>query len=492
MLRGLLSTFRRTAPHDRHVTQGTGDAVTRVLVGLILAAGVGYLITSVVMDPSKRNIQLTAGVIFLGLVLVAHPRQALLFSLAVVPFPGYTTVGSTSTLLIFAVMALVLVKSRPLHLPSPFVDKRTDIPLALFGLAAVLSLQRVPAEYLSIATLKLTGLLSAIALYYLIIQLTQTRQDLRALMRTVMTVAVLLCVIALLQYFFPTKQILPAFFKFSKKIAEMEEVRAGTIRAFATFPGFETFAEYVVFALFLQYALFRSTLSLPAKAYWMIAMMLAFGALFTTATRAGIVTLVLGISYAILNSGRAVPRGELLRVAFVGFALFYLSMPFLGNLYSFMLERLFGLADTGVGDDASVKGRMIVMEQALDAVARNPFSGVGFYDQPHFFRGHVGMNIHNVYVTIAHRIGLPGLVGFVWFVSRLYLDSLRALRVHQAPAELRGYLLFLNTCLFLLIVDQMKIEFVRDPLTMHTTFTLLAMVTVATRLVRRSAAGEVI
>jgi len=447
-------------------------AVWRMVTTLFLGVVGAYLITNVLLDPTKRNIEVLAGLIFLGFVLVAHPFKALLFTVVTLFFPASTTVGTTSTLLIFAVSGLVMMKSRLLHIPSPFVKKDADAAIAAFLLTVVLSLYKQDLGYPKLISGLMTGFVSGVLLYYLVIQLARSRQTFFRLVAVFEVMAIIMGILAILQALFPQKQFLPAFFSFSKEIATLEDIRKGEVRASATFSGYEIFAEFCVMSLLLQYFLFRRARTVNQKLFWVTGCVIMLMALFGTGTRAGILVLVAGLFYAIATSGLAVPRKDLLKLAFVGFALFYLALPFIGGYTSMMMERLSTLGSK----DSSVQSREVVMQQALAAIPESPLLGHGIYTPAGTFRGGVSQNIHSLYVTLAYKFGLPNLFIFVWLASILFRTSWRWSRDPTVPRDLREFMFALNVALVIFLLDEVKIEFVRSAQTMHMVFFFFALI----------------
>ena len=186
----------------------------------------------------------------------------------------------------------------------------------------------------------------------------------------------------------------------------MEEVRAGDIRAFATFPGYELYGEYCAISIYIQYFLLRRTRSKAGKIFWGIAMIVTLFALFSSGTRAGLIILLLGAVYLILRSGVAISRAVVLKFLFTVLVLFYMTLPFTYSRMEIMLNRF----DTLGAKDSSVHSREIVMKQALDAIPRSPIIGHGVYTPPGTFRGGVQQHIHSLYVTIAYKMGIPALI----------------------------------------------------------------------------------
>jgi len=451
-------------------------------VTIVLGVVGAYLVTNVVLEPTKRNIEVLAGVIFLGFVLIAHPFKALLFTTVILFFPASTSVGTTSTLLIFAVGGLVMMKSRLLDIPSPFVNKKADLALLGFMLTMVLSLYKQDMSYAKEVMILFTGFISAITLYYIIIQLVNTKEKFFRILSVFEVMAILMGILAILQSMFPQKHFLPVFFRFAKEVASLKEIRMGEVRASATFAGYEIFAEFAVISIFFQYFLFRRARTLNQKIFWLAGSIIMLMALFGTGTRAGIIVLVGGLFYAIATSGLGVPRKDLLKLAFVGFALFYLMLPFIGGYTEMMMERLSSLGT----DDSSVQSRELVMRQALHAIPDSPYIGHGIYTPKGTFRGGVTINIHSLYVTLAYKFGIPNLLMFLWFISTLFKSSWRWSRDLTIPRELREFMFVLNVALVMFLLDEAKIEFVRTSQSMHVTFFMFALIPALEQIILKS------
>lgn len=447
------------------------DRVARFVLGAMLAVGLSWLLADVLINPTKRNIQVMAGVIFLGIMLVAQPYYGLLFAVVAIPFPASTTVGTTSSLLVFAMAGLTLVKAKQMTSRSPFFDRKVDLAFAAFIVWNLLALY--PADFSAPQEIRLyySGLLSSVVLYYLVLFLVQDRARFVTLLKFSQGMAILLGVIANVQALFPTKTILPAFFAFSRMVASREEVRAGTIRAFATFPGYELFAEFCAISIVLQYFVYRRARGLFEKSFWALGILVMAAALFRTGTRGGLIILAFAFVYALVVGARAIPRGQILRLGFVTIAMFYLTLPFTYSQVSLLLDRM---ANIGV-EDSSVQSRTEVLAVVLEEIPKQPLLGHGVYQAPGTFRTAVDRNIHNLYLTLAYRIGIPGLIFWVLFVGFILAKSLSLARDRRLAPDMREYVLGFHIAVAMFALDQVKIEFVRSALTMHTTFLMLAM-----------------
>jgi O-antigen ligase len=205
-------------------------------------------------------------------------------------------------------------------------------------------------------------------------------------------------------------------------------------------------------------------------------------ALFATQTRGALIVLVFGFVYMLVVGDRAIPRGQLMKVVFVALALFYLSFAFVGDFYEGMLARMTEIGERG----DSVESRSEVLVQAIDAIPDSPFLGHGIMTPEGTFRGAVTANIHNLYVTLAYTIGIPGLLFFLWLLSTLWRESWWPMRDRTVPADLRELMLALHVMLVMFIIDQIKIEYTRQELTMHLDWMLFGLIIATRQIAARS------
>jgi O-antigen ligase len=304
----------------------------------------------------------------------------------------------------------------------------------------------------------------------MVIYLCTTPQHLWRCIEVCQVIFLLLALLGLYQWTHPDKQLLPEFFSFSRKVANMEEIRRGQVRVTATFNGQELFAEFLAMSTILQYVLFRRARGLAIKTFWFLSILALLGALFATATRGGIITLVVGFLYMLTVGGSVIPRFQMMKVITLALALFYLSYELVGPLVSFMVDRLMNIGSA----DSSIQSRSVVLGQAFRAIADSPFLGHGIAIPENTFTGPVTRNIHNLYVTLAYTIGIPGLVAFIWLCASLFRASWRTFHGPQVPRDLRELALALNVTLVMFLVDEFKIEFTREPMTMHLAWLFLA------------------
>jgi len=468
-------------------TAQTGPGrVLRPIIYAAIVLFVSLLLADIATTPTKRNIELLIGVLFVGIGYIARPILALCFAVFLVPFPMHTSVGSTTTLLILAVGILVLIKRKIYQLHSPFVYKPADLAIMGLALMMLLSITQLSSQYYDLALKRYVAFAAALTLYYLVVQLVRTPEAFRMVLKSFMAVAVVIGLIGTLQTLFPAQQWLPPFFRFSEKMAMVENEYRGHIRVFATFPGISSFGEFVGTSVLMIFALARHARSLAEKAFWIVGIILLLTALAGSATRMGVIILGGGFAYMLLFGRNAIPRVQLVTILFVAFSLMLLTFTFTEPVADRMIERLSNLGT----DDSSVNSRWGVMEQAFDAIPNSPLLGHGIVIPPDTFRGPVSVNIHNLYLTLGYTIGIPGLIAFLVFGTLVFRRTLETLGNPRIPSELREYALVMHTSFVMFLVYQLTSDYVTHAIHMHVAWLRLGLLMAIDLICRRALQGD--
>ncbi|MBX3015318.1 MAG: O-antigen ligase family protein [Caldilineaceae bacterium] len=190
---------------------------------------------------------------------------------------------------------------------------------------------------------------------------------------------------------------------------------------------------------------------LVSKVSWLLLWLAFAGGLLLTQSRAGLIATAAGVLVVLLLTLRQ-PAGWLRLVG----GLFFL-MVVVGVSYSALslqldnrwLTNFFQDASTTVDktsakmlNTASLSGRVIIWQRALNGIADQPLTGMGLaaFDQrayePYPLAGYIPGDIHhahNLFLQVGLDLGVPGLILWVALVS-LALSSLVALYRAVPPA----------------------------------------------------------
>ena len=93
------------------------------------------------------------------------------------------------------------------------------------------------------------------------------------------------------------------------------------------------------------------------------------------------------------------------------------------------ISRLKSLARVQVTEEARISDWKV----AINMIADHPFSGVGLGDAygtayPEYHLGHSFRRCHNLYLSLAASIGIPGLAAYLWLLVVFFRKGLKTLR----------------------------------------------------------------
>ena len=101
----------------------------------------------------------------------------------------------------------------------------------------------------------------------------------------------------------------------------------------------------------------------------------------------------------------------------------------------------------------------------------------------------MSINIHNLYLTLAYTIGIPGLLFFAWFLAGLWRKGRQVMNDRGVDPRSREIALALNVTLVMFMVDQLKIEYLRQPMAMHLAWLHFGFIMASWRIAGRKVAS---
>lgn len=462
---------------------GQGGSFWRAFASFLLAGGTIVLLSTTLTSPSKRIIEVVAGIVFLCFIVATHPIRAYYLALAMLPFHVSLSVGTTTNLLIFVVGAAVLAKAKSMRLDPPFRDSRLNMFIFGWVITMMLSFAKMPSSDMARALIDFQSFIAALVLVYTMTRLVRSPQHLHNMLRTLQFAILVTAVIAILQSSFPERRWLPTIFSYEAQMAQMDmELEAGKVRAFATFAGYEFFAEYMAISIIMQFVLMRMASSVRERLLWGFGTGACLIALVASATRGPILALAVAIVWMVIGGRGAIPRRHVIVLIFGGLVLLQIAALSAPHLLEQMLDRM--SEDLTKAD--SMSSREVAWRQAIEAIAKSPLLGHGLAIPMGTWKGGVAMNLHSLYLHLAYTIGIPGLLLFMGIIVRLFQISLRAARDRSQTPFIRHVMMGLNACLVLFLIDQLKIEYSRAPIEITLIWVLFAFLLSAEKLARQA------
>ncbi len=237
-------------------------------------------------------------------------------------------------------------------------------------------------------------------------------------------------------------------------------------------------AEYMVMAVFISGFLLLTMKPGPLLRGVLITLILgSLGAMIATANRGAVFSLVLaGIFFLYLFRKELGTRG--IAISLIGLPLaFALSAAVVINFTDFNLlfERL---ADTEI-EEGLPDTRSTTWPMAWSRIQERPILGHGpqlkFSEETYAKKGAPEFILwpHNLYLFLWYTLGIVGLLAYLAFLGRLFLEYKVASGIHTNDPILNALPRLGMVLMAVFVIDQMKIEFLRDRTTEYAHFAFM-------------------
>ena len=447
------------------------------LIVTIAVIAAGVLLGVQIMAPDKRVLAVMAALVVFAIAWRASMVMGLGFLLLALPYPRSTSFGTTNLafILVLAVIWLLRMSLRVTALP-----RRTpvDTPIAALLIAYVISFYNVNPAHLNAAVANFVSLLACVLLFYLIVHNVRTTQDLRRLhiFQVVSLSSALL--IGLWELTHPGAIFIPGWIDFGTS-----ELRRGglnlslhDIRIGGPFFDFELLCEYCGLSILLLMFLIAQARSPSIKTVLSILLGVTILCLFATVTRGGFVAAMLGVGYLLWHIRR---RMKFVPATIIGVAAvaFLLGLNFYVARYTNAGDLFFRMQNTKL-IGWMPESRATTWPLAVERMMQNPIIGHGpYYDVQH------GREVwywpHNLYLYIGNLVGFLGLGIFLWLMFRLWtLSRPRSDQLGDSHYA-RGFLLVGHVQLIVFLIDETKIEYLRNPIYPFQVWVLFASIVAA-------------
>ena len=433
------------------------DPMGRV-VGLVTTAIAGVLLGIQYWTPNKRVIPVVAALLVFGVAWRLSMVAAINVLVFLLPYPKGTVFGSTNLAFILLVFVIWLLRLS-LRMSPPARSSPMNVPIFGLVLWYILSFYNVRTEAgLELAIVNFELFASCILLYYLIINSIHTQADLRRLHMAQMVTALGVFLIAAWELHFPGRVLIPGLLDFTATVGNDFNTR--NVRVGASFRDYELLSEFCGITLLLTSFLFLRARSQTRRVLLGLFGILNLYTMFTTVTRGVIVALAASIPYLFyvirrrLNPVRFMSAVSLILALAVGMNFLVAHYTNSGNMF----ERL---GQTKVVHGIVPEARAGPWTNAWKRSLVHPLIGQGPYygDLP----GYETWWPHNVYLFIANLVGFPGL-GFylliLWGLFSLLRPVVDDLH-HESYAD--AYLIVARTQLFVFMINELKIDYLRNP-----------------------------
>jgi O-antigen ligase len=290
----------------------------------------------------------------------------------------------------------------------------------------------------------------------------------------------LVLLVAMWEAFVPGRPLIPGWIEFKHDVTE--GARAHDIRVGGAFGDYELLAEYCGINLMFVVFLLNQRRSPGARAVLLGLAGLTLLVLFSTVTRGALIAVMASIGYLaflIRRRLQVVPVTIMLGAISAGVMVMEWYVRTFTNAGS-VLDRLMGTKFDGLVPDT----RASVWPQAVERWLRNPIIGSGPY-----YSTEKGLDSwhwpHNLPLYVLNTIGIVGFVFFVWVLWKVWRASAPPTDDLGSPDYAGAYLLMGHVMLAVFLIDELKIEYLRNLVYPYQVWILFATIVAAWQVRRR-------
>lgn len=474
-------TARR--PAQRRSLRGLSVSRIRNFVYIV---AVGAIAGWQISNPSKRAIEAITGLIVLILLWNVSTLSAIWFIMLAYPFPFGISIGSSNfifTILIF-IHYLIRVSTGQAKI---ITDRWMNLPIILLISSYILSYYNLikvhTPEQMRYALIHTFNLFAAILFFYLIVNFVDDEKKLRRAVMISMGTLMLIITFTTLELMFPGKVLIPGWLATKHK---MRLVMKG-FRMGGPFTDFELLAEYYAMSVPIIFFLLIRSKRLLLRVAFAALLLVDLFMMFTTITRGAFFSLSIALVYMVficrrdLNLVRLVTLSAAVIVTLFGLEAIVTRYTISGSLFQRVVSTTF---ERGFVPDS----RVMAWGGALNRALRHPIIGHGpGWD----FTRSIDILLwpHSAYLYYLNITGFFGLFAFLFLLYRLMRSTFLSLKYSLVTAQFpQSFMKVLHICLVIFIIDQIKIDYLRNDIYTFFIWTLFGLIAATRNIILKSEA----
>jgi O-antigen ligase len=439
---------------------GSLFAFSWIRLGIVVV--VALVLSQQILAPNPRVIKLIAGMALFVAAYRARPFWALCMIVLFFPFPFSIFVGD-STMIFIVLVALVYLARLTLGQVPALRGTPVDAGMALLITAYVLSFSNIDnTAVLKLALIQMTGITASFILFYMTANFIRTERELRIFVRILLIMVGLSVLVGLFELFFPGKVLVPHWILPSEASLGIKQ----GYRVGGPLYDYELMGEFMALAFFLTVFGFRRAEGANSRFFAGTLVPLTVFTLLVTVTRGAILSFFGGVLYLAWRMRRSLKFRDVVLVLLVAVGA-YLVMDFFIVHFTRsggIMDRLLSTRIQG-GIPTARSHWPGVLARALD----HPFVGHGPHVDLGRTQGITGRGLythlwpHNQYLFYLHTVGFVGLSAFLFITVRLLVISSKRAATNLRASYPASLMLVLHVMMLVFLVDQIKIDYLRNP-----------------------------
>ncbi|MGH7742394.1 MAG: O-antigen ligase family protein [Candidatus Eiseniibacteriota bacterium] len=446
-------------------------------LGVLAVVLVGAVIGTQYLSPDKRMLAVLAAAVIFGVAWRLDTVTGLGLLIVAIPYQRGTVFGSTTFAFILLLLLLWLLRVGQRRNP-PLRSTPLDVPIAGLLIAYAISFYNIRDLTSFGFALNNTELfVAAVVLFYMLVSNIRNDADLARLQNFQAVSILTITLLAVYELNHPGGVFIPGWIEFTATVGT--ELNSKNVRVGGPFFDFELLSEFCAVNTLLLWFLILRARSFYGRVALIGLLILDVFVLFATITRGSIIALAIGIAYLAYRMRRQLKVVPVALTA-VGLASAAIAMNFYvghftrsGSVGARLQEtRFIGL----IPDD-----RLGAWTDAWNRFLLHPIIGHGPYYAPRVDI-HFTAWPHDIFLYVANLVGIVGLVFFVLILVQIFRFTRTShLDLHD-PSHSRAFLPVAHTMFAVFLIDEIKIDYLRNGIYQFEVWIFFAMLVAASRL----------
>ncbi len=451
----------------------SGAFVQNKGISILLLSVFALLIGYQIYDPSKRVVEAAVGIVFLTLIAKYPLTWSLSFFIIVYPFPFALKVGSSNVVFLPVMIIIWLVRVTLKNVDRP-TGSILDKVLILMTITYIISFYNNPGgRLLTNAVLYTLVYLTGVSFFYLIVNFARDEESLKRVLNAGVISCFFVMVYCILEMIVPGRVLVPGWiYTHHRQVLIMKNIRIA-----GPFSDYELLAEYLALNIPIFVIMFVRTKRLLLKYAYAGLALLAFGLLMATSTRGAFISLTIGVIYMLIVIRRDlnIVRITGIIAAVLALAIVEESLVAKYTISGGMFRRLFETKFVGYIPDtrtnawpkawARAKKHIIIGHSPAWDMTRK----IEKFNWP-----------HNCYLYYWNVTGVLGLISFLLLLFTLLRSTIRLRAVSMFDKSFpRTIMLILHIMLVIFMIDQFKIDYMRNLLYIYFIWFIFGLIAAA-------------
>jgi len=449
-------------------------------IGLALLVAVGVVLGINYLMPDKRMIAVIGAAVLFGIVWRVDLVTGIGVLVLALPYPRGTVFGGTNVVLVLLLLLLWLLRAGMGQAARPHRTP-VDVPMAALLIAFIVSFYNIDSQPDLVAALEnFARILAGMGMFYLIVNNLRRPEHLERVHYFYCISIAMVGLLGIWELSHPNGVFIPGWIVFSHAVSE--GINVHNVRIGGAFFDYELLSEYCAINLLLLTLMVTRARSGARRVLFGALFLLTLLIMFATVTRGGMMALGLGLLYLLWIARRRLHFVQVV-VALGASVLAFLAMNYLVATFTHsgdLMARITNKESWEFQDGMPVD-RAPIWKSAFERMMQHPIighgpvynvtKGISFWFWP-----------HNGYLYVGNLVGFVGLGCYLWLLFRLWQLSRPKVVDLKDENYARAYMVVAHVQLVVFLVDQTKIDFLRNPIYPFQIWLLFAFIISAHRL----------